>query len=86
MDMQFHWLRCRDSQGQFRYFWASGASSLGNYSTKNHPPSYHLSKRKILQIAMYCPHLAATAAYVFCSYNLLQGYVDPQVIHVGFYL
>ena len=21
MDMQFHWLRCRDAQGQFRYYW-----------------------------------------------------------------
>ncbi len=21
MDMQFHWLRCREAQGQFRYYW-----------------------------------------------------------------
>ena len=42
MDMQFHWIRCRDAQGQFRYFWAPGRDSLGNYSTKNHPPIYHL--------------------------------------------
>ena len=43
MDMKFHWLRCRDSQDQFIYFWAPVTSNLGNYSTKNHPPIYHLS-------------------------------------------
>ena len=28
MDMQFHWLHCRDSQNQFRYFWAPGALNI----------------------------------------------------------
>jgi hypothetical protein len=66
MDMQFHWLRCRDSQGQFRYFWAPGATNLGDYSTKNHPPIYHIAQRKIRQIAdrvaMHCPRLIEAAA------------------------
>ena len=44
VDMQLHWLLCRDSQNQFRYFWAPGALNLGNYSTKNHPHIYHLSQ------------------------------------------
>ena len=57
MDMQFHWLRCRDSQGQFRYFWAPGSLNLGDYSTKNHPPIYHLSQRQIRQVALCCPRL-----------------------------
>ena len=30
MDMQFYWLRFRDAQGQFRYFWAPGPDNLGN--------------------------------------------------------
>ena len=47
MDMQFHWLRCRDAQGQFKYFWAPGSDNLGDYSTKNHPQIYHLSQQKI---------------------------------------
>ena len=38
MDRQFHWLRCREAQGQFRYYWASGNLNWGYYSTKNHPP------------------------------------------------
>ena len=51
-DMQFHWLRCRDSQDQFRYFWDPGSLNLGNYRTKNHPPIYHLSQRKIIQVSL----------------------------------
>ena len=47
MDMQFYWLRFRDAQGQFRYFWAPGPDNLGDYSTKNHLLIYHLSQRKI---------------------------------------
>ena len=43
MGMQFHWLLCQDSQVQFRYFWAPGTSNIGDYSTKNHPPTYHIS-------------------------------------------
>ena len=57
MDMQFHWLRCRDSHNQFRYFWDPGALNLGDYSTNNHPPIYHLSQRQIRQVTLCCPRL-----------------------------
>ena len=30
MDMRFHWLRCRDSQGQFRYYWRPGPTNKGD--------------------------------------------------------
>ena len=30
MDMRFHWLRCRDAQGQFRYYWKPGTMNLGD--------------------------------------------------------
>ena len=43
MDMQFHWLRCRDAQGQFRYYWRPGTSNLGDFWTKNHPSVHHKS-------------------------------------------
>ena len=33
MDMQFHWLRCRYSLGQFRYLWAPGTTNIGDYRT-----------------------------------------------------
>ena len=38
MDRRLHCLRCRESQGQFRYYWASGKLNWGDYSTKHHPP------------------------------------------------
>jgi hypothetical protein len=28
MDMRFHWLRCRNSQGQFCYYWRPGTQKL----------------------------------------------------------
>ena len=41
MDRRLYWPRCRNSQGQFRYYWAPGLLNLGDYSTKHHPPIYH---------------------------------------------
>ena len=45
MDMRFHWLRCRDAQGQFRYYWRPGTQNLGDYWTKHHPASRHTAFR-----------------------------------------
>ena len=44
MDHRLHWFRCRETQGQFRYYWASVSLNWGDYSTKHHPPLYHESK------------------------------------------
>jgi hypothetical protein len=41
MDMQFHWLRCCNTQGQFRYYWRPGTQNLADYFTKHHPASHH---------------------------------------------
>ena len=38
MDLRFHWLRCRKSQGNFRFYWPPGKLNWGDYSTKQHPP------------------------------------------------
>ena len=40
-DMKLWWLRDKDSQEQFRYYWAPGSEYEGDYSTKHHPPIYH---------------------------------------------
>ena len=45
MDRRLHWLRCREAQGQFRYYWAIGSLNWIDYSTKHHPSLYHESKR-----------------------------------------
>jgi len=45
MDMRWHWLRCRDSQGQFRYFWRPGPTNKGDYWTKHHCATHHQNER-----------------------------------------
>eukprot|EP00804_Cyclotella_cryptica_P026697 CCRYP_007931-RG/>CCRYP_007931-RG protein AED:0.31 eAED:0.31 QI:0/-1/0/1/-1/1/1/0/442 len=44
MDMHLWWLHCRESQGQFCYYWGPGPSNLADYSTKAHPDIYHESQ------------------------------------------
>ena len=41
MDLRFWWLKCRESQQQFRYYWTPGKGNWDDYSTKHHPPIYH---------------------------------------------
>jgi hypothetical protein len=43
--MRFHWLRCRDAQGQFRYYWRPGTQNFADYFTKHHPASNHKASR-----------------------------------------
>ena len=41
MDMKFHWLRDREAQGQFRFYWRDGPSNDADYPSKNHCPAHH---------------------------------------------
>ena len=45
MDMRFHWLRCRDAQEQFRYYWRRGSQNWADYWTKHFPASHHINMR-----------------------------------------
>ena len=45
MDMNFHWLRDRAAQNQFRIYWRPGRSNLGDYYSKHHPPAHHKDMR-----------------------------------------
>ena len=45
MDMQFHRLRCRNTEGQFCYDWRLGTQNLADYFTKHHPASHHKTSR-----------------------------------------
>jgi hypothetical protein len=38
MDMQFHWLRDREAQGQLKIYWWPGNTNHADYFTKHHPP------------------------------------------------
>ena len=43
-DMKLWWLRDREPQEQFRYYWAPRSENEGDYSIKHHPPIYHEAK------------------------------------------
>ncbi len=45
IDMQFHWLRCRKAQHQFRFFWRPGTTNRADYWTKHHCAAHHIKKR-----------------------------------------
>jgi hypothetical protein len=49
MDMHFHWLQCRKTQNQLRFFWRPGPTNKADYWTKHHCATHHIEKRhKIL--------------------------------------
>jgi hypothetical protein len=45
MDLRLWWLRCREAQEQFCFYWDKGSRNLADYHTKHHPPIYHESNR-----------------------------------------
>ncbi len=45
IDMQFHWLRDQEAQGQFKIYWRPGGTNLADYFTKHHPPAHHVNVR-----------------------------------------
>ena len=47
MDLRLHWLRCRETQKQFRIYWDKGPNNCGDYHTKQHPPVYGEAKRPL---------------------------------------
>ncbi|KAL7523430.1 hypothetical protein ACHAWF_000517 [Thalassiosira exigua] len=55
MDMPFHWLRCRNAQGQFRYYWRPGLANKANYWTTHHPAAHHVS---------FCPEILTSQNYL----------------------
>jgi hypothetical protein len=45
MDTRFHWLRCRNAQSRFCYYWRPSTQNLADFFTKHHPTSHHKSIR-----------------------------------------
>ena len=45
MDMRFHWLRDRETQKQFRFYWRAGVLNYADYWTKHHPAAHHRNIR-----------------------------------------
>jgi hypothetical protein len=53
IDMQFHWLQCSDSQGQFQYYWHPGPNNRADYWTKHHCAAHHIKKRTTILTAKF---------------------------------
>ena len=45
MDMRFHWLRDREAQAQFCFYWKPWKTNLADYFTKHHTPAHHRNVR-----------------------------------------
>ena len=46
MDMRFHWLRDRECQQQFRFYWRPGKLNYADYWTKHHSAKHHRNVRR----------------------------------------
>ena len=46
MGMRFHWLRDRECQQHFNFFWRPGKTNYANYWTKHHSAAHHVNMRK----------------------------------------
>ena len=46
MDMRFHWLRDRECQEQFRFYWRPGKTNYADYWTKHHAAKHHKHVRR----------------------------------------
>jgi hypothetical protein len=47
MDMRFHWLRDRQTQQQFKFYWRPGKQNYADYCwTKHHSAAHHVNVRK----------------------------------------
>jgi hypothetical protein len=55
MDMRFRWLKCREAQGQFRYYWRPGTQNLADYFTKHHPATHHKNVRPTILTSINDP-------------------------------
>ena len=47
MDMRFHWLQCRDTQGQFRYYWKPDSSFPSRLHTRRAFPKIRRTARQL---------------------------------------
>ena len=45
-DMRYYWLRERQTQNQYNFYWAPGHDNHADYVTKHHPKKYHLAVRQ----------------------------------------
>ena len=47
--------KCREAQGQFRYYWRPGTQNLADYFTKHHPATHHKNVRPTILTSVNDP-------------------------------
>ena len=70
MDRRLPLLICREAQGQFQYYWASGNLNWGDYNTKHHPPSSIMNPEEcnFQEIQSKTSSPSKVTARVYCSW------------------
>ena len=46
MDMRFHWLKDRECQQQFKFYWQPDKLNHADYWTKHHSAAHHVNYQK----------------------------------------
>jgi hypothetical protein len=63
IDMRYHWIRDRASQGHFAISWQRGSTNVADFFTKIHAVRHHLQVRRLLvSYSKPDPHLPPTRA------------------------
>ena len=79
MDMRFNWLRCRDAQDQFRYYWRPGSQNWADYWTKHFSASHHINMRpKLLTPERHLEDLKRRRMKESCAVELAQVLSDSS--------
>ena len=50
--MRYYWLRDKDEQGDFEYYWSKSENNLADYHTKNHTAKHHKEQRSTYVLDM----------------------------------
>jgi len=83
IDMRYHWIVDRTSQGQFLIYLEPGDDNLGDYHTKHHSPTHHRHMRPIFlhenerlktNVSMSTTHLASCVVL-----QLLRGCANSHI-------
>jgi hypothetical protein len=82
MDMRFHWLRCREAQHRFQYFWCPGPNNRADYWTKHHCAAHHIEKRP----EILTPRLYWTSYAHQRNVHQLNQRQQPHNIHTTHYI
>ena len=79
MEISFYWLRLRDAQDQFRYYWRLGSQNWADCWTKNFPAFHHINMRpEFLTPARHLEDIKKLRMKEVCSVGLAQVISDSS--------